>query len=65
MKSLVLKAPARLRVHGPGQGVDHDVGIGRDMQPMHDNVITGVDDDRKIGARHHAREPVDEQSLVR
>ena len=45
MKSLPAETPALRPIHDPGKGIGHDVEIGRNAQPVEDDVVARVDDD--------------------
>ncbi len=46
------QAPPGLGVDGVGQGVHHRVQVGRDVQPVQDGVVAGVDDGGDLVRRH-------------
>ena len=46
----VAEAPTGVGVDGPGEGVGHGVEVGRDVQPVQNEVITHVDDRRHLGS---------------
>src|SRR4051794_11704092 len=54
------ETPTRLRVHGPCERVHDGVDVGTDVQPVEDDVVTGVDDGGDVGRLAHIEQPPEE-----
>ena len=60
MEGITLNPPPLVSVMQTGQGVGHDVEIGRDMQAMQVDVIAGVADDDQLLGVHHFHQALQE-----
>ena len=59
-EAVASQPPAGLRVHRPGERVDHDVRIWRNVQSEHLDVVASVRNDRHVWLRHDLDKPLEE-----
>ena len=59
LPGLADESPARLRIDRAGQRVDHRVEVGTDAQPVHHDVVAGVDDGGDLCLGTHLHQPAE------